>query len=173
MASTSSVLAAPMIRGLSILLRTIFSLLGLPNSYSQGSANTEFVRSTSVYLFAQDSWKIKSNVTLNYGLRWETNTPLTDVGKKVQRFNPGQNSTIFPCDLSTGFPSSSVSFFQSPTNPTPNCANTGTTPTGLVVPGDKGVPGGLISTYYNAFAPRLGLNWSPGWKNGTLAKLTG
>ena len=148
-------------------------LLGLPNSYSQGSANTEFVRSTSVYLFAQDSWKIKSNVTLNYGLRWETNTPLTDIGQKVQRFNPGQNSTIFPCDLSTGFPSSSVSFFQSPTNPTPTCANTGTTPTGLVVPGDKGVPGGLISTYYNAFAPRLGLNWSPGWKNGALANLTG
>ena len=148
-------------------------LLGLPLSYSQGSANTELVRSTSVYLFAQDSWKIKSNVTLNYGLRWETNTPLTDTGKKVQRFNPGQNSTIFPCDLSTGFPSSSVSFFQSPTNPTPTCANTGTTPTGLVVPGDKGVPGGLVSTYYNAFAPRLGLNWSPGWKDGALAKLTG
>ena len=148
-------------------------LLGLPLSYSQGSANTELVRSTSVYLFAQDSWKIKSNITLNYGLRWETNTPLTDTGKKVQRFNPGQNSTIFPCDLSTGFPSSSVSFFQSPANPTPTCANTGTTPTGLVVPGDKGVPGGLVSTYYNAFAPRLGLNWSPGWKDGALAQLTG
>jgi len=148
-------------------------LLGLPLSYSQGSANTELVRSTSVYLFAQDSWKLKSNVTLNYGLRWETNTPLTDIGQKVQRFNPGQNSTVFPCDLSTGFPSSSVSFFQSATNPTPTCANTGTTPTGLVVPGDKGVPGGLIGTYYKAFAPRLGLNWSPDWKDGTLAKLTG
>jgi hypothetical protein len=148
-------------------------LLGLPISYSQGSANTELVRSTSVYLFAQDSWKLKSNVTLNYGLRWETNTPLTDIGKKVQRFNPGQNSTIFPCDLSAGFPSSSVSFFQSATNPTPTCANTGTTPTGLVFPGDKGVPGGLINTYYKAFAPRLGLNWSPGWKDGALSKLTG
>jgi len=40
-------------------------LLGLPISYSQGSANKELVRSTSVYLFAQDSWKLKSNVTLN------------------------------------------------------------------------------------------------------------
>jgi Carboxypeptidase regulatory-like domain len=148
-------------------------LLGLPVSYSQGSANTELVRSTSVYLFAQDSWKIKSNVTLNYGLRWEVNTPLTDIGQKVQRFNPGQNSTIFPCDLATGFPSPSDSFFQSPSNPTPTCANTGTTPTGLVFPGDKGVPGGLFSTYYKAFAPRLGLNWSPGWKDGALASLTG
>jgi hypothetical protein len=154
-------------------------LLGLPVSYSQGSANKELVRSTSLYLFAQDSWKLKPDVTLNYGVRWEMNTPLTDAGKKVQRFNPGQNSIVFPCDLSTGFPSSSASFFQSlpqfsgPGAPTPNCANTGTTPTGLVVPGDKGVPGGLISTYYMAFAPRLGLNWSPGWKDGALAKLTG
>ena len=61
--------------------------MGLPISYSQGSAQHEFVRSTSVYLFAQDSWKIKSNVTLNYGLRWEVNTPLTDIGQKVQTFN--------------------------------------------------------------------------------------
>jgi len=154
-------------------------LLGLPFQYTQGSANTELVRSTSVYLFAQDSWKLKPTVTFNYGLRWEMNTPLTDIGKKVQRFSPGQNSAVYPCDLSTGFPSSSVSSFQSlpqfsgPGAPTPDCVNTGTTPTGLVVPGDKGVPGGLISTYYNAFAPRLGLNWSPGWKDGFLAALTG
>ena len=35
-------------------------------------------------------------------------------------------------------------------------------PTGLVVPGDKGVPAGLTSTYYKAFAPRIGMAWSPG-----------
>jgi len=139
-------------------------LLGLPVSYSQGSANTEFVRSTSVYLFAQDSWKLRSNVTLNYGLRWEVNTPLTDVGQKVQRFNPGQNSTVYPCQLSA------TSNLFGPGN---TCDNQGVTPTGLVVPGDKGVPGGLFNTYYKAFAPRLGLNWSPAWKDGTLAKLTG
>ena len=77
-------------------------LLGLPVGYSQGSANTEFVRSTSVYLFAQDSWKIRSNVTLNYGLRWEVNTPLTDTGQKVQRFNPGQVSTDLPVSIKFG-----------------------------------------------------------------------
>jgi len=139
-------------------------LLGLPTSYSQGSANKELVRSTSLYLFAQDSWKLKSNVTLNYGIRWEMNTPLTDVGQKVQRFNPGQNSTVYPCQLS------SASNLFAPGN---TCDNQGVTPTGLVVPGDKGVPGGLFNTYYKAFAPRLGLNWSPSWKDGALAKLTG
>jgi len=107
------------------------------------------------------------------------NTPLTDIGQKVQRFNPGQNSTVYTCDLATGFPSSSVSSFQSlpqfssPGAPSPNCANTGTTPTGLVVPGDKGVPGGLIATYYKAFAPRLGINWSPSWSDGLLGAIVG
>src|SRR2546429_9417641 len=81
-------------------------------------------------------------------------------------------STLFP--YTTLFRSSFSSLPQfNGTGVTPNCANTGTTPTGLVVPGDKGVPGGLFSTYYKAFAPRLGLNWSPGWKDGALSKLTG
>jgi hypothetical protein len=36
------------------------------------------------------------------------------------------------------------------------------TPVGLLVPGDAGVPNGLTQTYYKAFAPRIGLAWSPG-----------
>ncbi len=51
-------------------------MLGLPNTYTQGSAQHENVRSTALYLFAQDSWKIRPNLTLNYGLRWELDTPL-------------------------------------------------------------------------------------------------
>jgi hypothetical protein len=35
-------------------------------------------------------------------------------------------------------------------------------PTGIVFPGDKGVPAGLTQTYYKAFAPRIGIAWSPG-----------
>jgi hypothetical protein len=125
---------------------SVFSdyLLGFPGSYGQGAAQTENVRSTGLYLFAQDSWKIKPNLTLNYGLRWELNTPIADISKHVQTFRPGQVSTVFPCE---------------------NTANTDCstmTPVGLVVPGDKGVPGGLTQTYYKAFAPRIGLAWSPG-----------
>ena len=150
-------------------------LLGLPTSYAQGSGNKELVRSTSVYLFAQDSWKIKPNVTLNYGLRWEMNTPLTDIGKKVQRFNPGQVSTVYPCQLSAVSIAQyqQLPQFQGAGAPAPDCNNTGVVPTGLVVPGDKGVPGGLFNNYTKAFAPRLGLNWSPAWHDGLLSALTG
>jgi hypothetical protein len=115
-------------------------LLGLPDSFSQGSAQVENVRSSIFSLFAQDSWKIRKNLTLNYGLRWELFTPLTDISQHVQSFRPGQTSTVYPC-----------------TDTLPeNC------PTGLVVPGDPGVPAGLTSTYYKTFAPRIGIAWSPG-----------
>jgi len=141
-------------------------LLGLPSSYSQGSAQHELVRSTSVYLYAQDSWKIRPNLTLNYGLRWEMNTPLTDIGQKVQTFRPGQVSTVYPCTLPTTSP------LYVPGSVT-TCDEAGVTPVGLVFPGDKGVPKGLTDTYYKAFAPRLGINWSPGASDGLMAKLTG
>jgi hypothetical protein len=76
-------------------------LLGLPDQYQQGAAQVENVRATALYTFAQDSWKIRPNLTLNYGLRWELNTPLTDIGHHVQTFRPGQNTTVYGnCQLS-------------------------------------------------------------------------
>ena len=140
-------------------------LLGLTDQYGQGSAQDELVRSKSLYLFAQDSWKIRPNLTLNYGLRWEVNTPLADAGQKVQTFRPGQVSTVYPCELS---PLSGLY------NPGVNdCANTGVVPTGLVVPGDAGIPKGLTKTYYKSFAPRIGLAWSPNARDGFFGKLFG
>jgi hypothetical protein len=126
-------------------------LLGLADSYTQGSGQRENVRSTGVYLFAQDSWKLKPNITLNYGLRWELDTPLTDILGHVQTFRPGESSKIYPCT----------------NTPLANC------PVGLVFPGDQGVPAGLTSTYYKAFAPRLGISYSPGYADGFLGKLFG
>jgi hypothetical protein len=118
-------------------------LLGLPDQFGEGSAQVERVRNTGLYLYAQDSWKIKPNLTLNYGLRWELNTPLADVAKHVETFRPGQQSTVYPCGG-------------------PNTDCTSQDAVGLVVPGDAGIPPGMTQTYYKAFAPRVGLAWSPG-----------
>jgi len=94
--------------------------------------------------FAQDSWKVKSNFTLNLGLRWEVSMPWYDTQGKLQAFVPGETSTVFPLS-----------------------------PTGLVFPGDPGVPKTLAPTRYNNFAPRLGLAYSPGFSDGVLGKVFG
>ena len=151
--------------------------LGAPTSYSQGAAQGENIRNTSLYLFAQDSWKIRSNVTLNYGLRWELNTPYIDTKNRIQTFRPGQNTTQYPCWLSkTGADTinSSAGFNAVARGDCgPSSSQNAYFPTGLVFPGDKGVPQGLTSTYYKAVAPRIGLAYSPGWTDGILAKITG
>ena len=133
-------------------------LLGLPVSYNQGSAQSEHVRSTSLHLYAQDSWSVSRSVTLNYGLRWELTTPLADIGQRVQTFRPGQATKVFPCRLAADNPLVETLGTESCD---PGTAGDSVFPLGLVFPGDSGVPDALTGTYYKAFAPRIGLAWSP------------
>ncbi|HEY6331954.1 MAG TPA: hypothetical protein VI756_21680, partial [Blastocatellia bacterium] len=137
-------------------------LLGLPDANLVGSTNSEDVRGNALYFFAQDSWKVKPNVTVNYGLRWEYNQPFYDAGGRYQTFRPGQVTKTYPCQLAANNPLVSTygSNDCSPTGP----ANA-VFPLGLVVPGDTGVPKGLTKPYYHSFAPRIGLAWDP-WNNG-------
>jgi hypothetical protein len=120
-------------------------LMGLPDTDLMGSTNSEDVRGNAFYLFAQDSWKIKPNLTLNYGLRWEYNQPFYDARGRYQTFRPGQTSTVYNCSAT----------------PVGNC------PVGLVVPGDPGVPKSLTQSYYKSFAPRIGIAWDP-QRNGKM-----
>jgi hypothetical protein len=109
-------------------------------------AAEQFLDSRTRYggAFAQDSWKVKSNLTLNLGLRWEVSMPWYDTQGKIQTFNPGQTSTLFPLS-----------------------------PSGLVFPGDPGIPKTLAPTKYNNFGPRVGLAYSPGFSDGVLGKIFG
>ncbi len=109
-------------------------------------AAEQFLDSRTRYggAFAQDSWKVKANLTLNLGLRWEVSMPWYDTQGKIQTFNAGQTSTLFPL-----------------------------APAGLVFPGDPGIPKTLAPTKYNNFGPRLGLAYSPGFSSGVLGKIFG
>ncbi len=148
--------------------------LGLPSGYTQGAAQGENDRNSAVYLFAQDSWKIKPSVTLNYGLRWELNTNYYDTGNRLQTFRPGAMSTKYSCLLNpNNFSSAQLIAAYGSADCGPSGAANAVYPLGLEFPGDPGVPRGLTQTYYKAFAPRIGLAWSPGWTEGWLSKLTG
>jgi hypothetical protein len=124
----------------------------------------ENVRSTIYGVFAQDSWKIRPNLTLNYGLRYELFTPLTDITHHVQTFRPGQLTAKYPCQLGAlpdGTDDPLIAEYGG-TDCSPTGPAAAVNPLGLVFPGDKGVPNALTSTYYKTFAPRIGISWSPG-----------
>lgn len=113
-------------------------LLGFPDSYLQQSGSVQDFRTYEIYAYAQDSWKIKRNLTINYGVGYQIDTPLenhyfNNLGNNC--FIPGQQSVIFP-----------------------------TAPVGLDFPGDKGCTLSGYHPHYDHFAPRFGFAWSPDWK---------
>jgi hypothetical protein len=115
-------------------------LLGAPDQYVQGAPAHENARSKYVGLFAEDSFKLRPNLTLNYGLRWEVTQPWSDTQNRLQTFVPGMQSTRYPGS-----------------------------PTGWVFAGDPGIPSTIAATKYNKLAPRLGVAYSPA-ANAGLAK---
>jgi hypothetical protein len=106
-------------------------LIGAPASYSQGQGFPSYGRGHYIGLFAQDSWRARSNLTLNYGLRWDVSTPWAEQHNEMETLVPGLQSLTFPGS-----------------------------PLGWVFPGDPGIPKTLAPTRYNNFAPRVGLAYA-------------
>lgn len=124
-------------------------LIGAPASFGQQGIQILDSRSRYGGAFAQDSWRVKSNLTLNVGVRWEVNMPWYDTQNKIETIVPGVQSVVYP-----------------------------TAPLGWVVPGDPCGPGCIVPptlapTRWNNFGPRIGLAWSPNATGGVLEKLLG
>ncbi len=121
-------------------------LLGAPAYGGFNQCSMQFLDSRTRYggAYAQDSWKVTPNFTLNLGVRWEVSMPWYDTQGKIETIVPGLQSTQFP-----------------------------TAPRGWVVPGDPGIPSTLAPTRYNNFAPRVGLAYSPDFDDGILKKVFG
>jgi len=62
-------------------------LVGFPISFS--SRETQVLDRSSWYLaaFAQDDWSVHRDLTLNMGLRWETDTPIRDRNNRMNGFD--------------------------------------------------------------------------------------
>jgi hypothetical protein len=108
-------------------------LSGAPVVFLQGGGDfAREIRDRAINAYAQDTYKVSSNITLNLGLRYELPFPTTENKNRVNLFVPGAQSTVLP-----------------------------NAPAGLLYPGDPGVPAGLIQTQKTAFAPRFGVAWDP------------
>ncbi|MCU1224534.1 MAG: Cna domain protein [Edaphobacter sp.] len=121
-------------------LDTLDFLLGASNSLTQATPQLLDSRSHYAGGYAQDSWRILSNLTLNYGIRYEVSTPWYDTQNKIETIIPGQQSIVFPG-----------------------------APKGWVFPGDPGVPRTLAPIKWNKFAPRFGFSYTPTLFNGKMA----
>ena len=56
-------------------------LLGVPSNYIQSSGGIFYLRNQYGGVFAQDSWRARSNLTINYGLRWDMMAPVVREGQ--------------------------------------------------------------------------------------------
>ena len=107
-------------------------LLGIDSSYTQGEGQDFYNRNHYIGVYAQDSWRATSTLTLNYGLRWDVLPPWSEKYNQLLTLNPDEQSVVFP-----------------------------NAPKGILFPGDPGVPRTISPTRYNNFAPRLAASWAP------------
>ncbi len=114
-------------------------LMGYLYSYEQGAGEIASLAGWQMGLYGQDQYRVRPNLSLTLGLRWDPNTAPGVTGGRGGAFVPGQQSTLYP-----------------------------NAPLGLVFPGDKGISDGLMpSTYRSYFEPRFGVAWQPHSMPGT------
>ena len=115
-------------------------ILGLLSSFGQSNGEIEFRRYHYQGFYLNDAFRISRRLTLNYGIRWEPFTPITDLKDREVQFRAE--------DYAKGTRS------QRYVN----------APRGLYYPGDA-VAGGYtipktgVEAARNQFAPRIGLAW--------------
>ncbi|MGH9681526.1 MAG: TonB-dependent receptor domain-containing protein, partial [Candidatus Acidiferrales bacterium] len=119
-------------------------LLGLPSNFTQSTGQHFYLRNRYGAAFAEDSWRARSNLTLNFGVRWDLIEPWSEKYGNIQTVVPGMQSVLYPNALP-----------------------------GLVVPGDPGIPSTLSPSQWHNFAPRVGAAYSPNFERGILKILFG
>ena len=165
------------------------ALLGNYRAFTQIS-NYEVAkyRYSQVEWYGQDTWKVRSNLTLNYGVRFSIMKPLDEENNLVSSFvpsayDPGQAVVLYrpgclssgPC---TGANRVAVNPLTGATLPggfigaiVPGVGNINN---GMMQQGVNGEPSGLTKSRGPQVGPRFGLAWTPGGSAGkTVVRMGG
>lgn len=113
-------------------------LLGDVSTFLQGAGEISSLKGWQPGFFVQDVYRVRPNITITAGVRWDPNLPPASTGGRGAVFHPGQQSTRFP-----------------------------NAPLGEVFSGDKGVNDSLMPTTYSYFLPRVGVAWQPSFMKNT------
>jgi len=107
-------------------------LLGLPDEFLQFPRAPSNIRTHNIAWFVQDEWRVRKNLTLTLGIRYEYSSPKLDTQGRSFSLALGQQSTVFT-----------------------------KAPKGLLFPGDPQAPVGSNFPDKNDWAPRFGFAWDP------------
>ncbi len=107
-------------------------LVGDLYDFTQGAGEVAPVSGWQPGFYGQDLWRVRPNISLTLGLRWDPNIPPQITAGRAAAWVPGEQSTVYP-----------------------------NAPTGMVFPGDKGIGAGLMDTTYGYWEPRVGVAWQP------------
>jgi hypothetical protein len=105
--------------------------------------------------YVQDNWRVNRRLTLNLGLRWDGVPHTYEANNRMGNFYP---SLYNPAAAATLLPDGTISP-SSPglgTSPNPILAGIPLYLNGIGIPGQDGVPKGLVNNHWAAFGPRLG-----------------
>ena len=112
-------------------------MLGDLYSLYQGNDTGSTFSKNDIGLYAQDSYQLSPRLTVNAGVRWESDLPEVETAGRgdsfsMSAFTAGTTSTVFK-----------------------------TAPPGLLFVGDPGIPKGYIDNHWDHFEPRIGIAWDP------------
>ena len=113
-------------------------------------ATSRYYRTKQVGAYMQDNIRVKSNLTLDLGLRWDWNGPLTEKNGNLANFYPKDYSYDVASDTITNI--------------------------GLVIAGNnrafgtKGVSNSTLTGRQWGFAPRIGLAYSPSFLHNVVVR---
>ena len=145
-------------------------LLGYSKSYQELAVQDHGLwNNVSWASYVQDNWRVNRRLTLNLGLRWDGVPHTYEANDRMGNFYPelydpvkaasmNPDGTIKSTSLGLGF------------SPNPILAGVPLYLNGIGIPGQNGIPKGLVDNHWGAFGPRLGFAYDLNGRGKTVVR---